>query len=149
MGRRKSPGLKKRGLIWWIDKKIKGYGRVAESCRTDSLEEAERYLAFRVEEIRRAMVYGIRPTRTFQQAAIKFLEDHQGRRLLERYAYAFERVMPHIGHLRLDRIHNDTLATFRQARRAAERVCTRRPNTALRIAPHTNLTQWQDSARTV
>ena len=76
MGRKKSPGLKKRGRIWWIDKRIKGYGRVAESCGTTNLAEAEQFLAFRLNEIRNAMVYGIRPTRTFQQAAIKFLEDN-------------------------------------------------------------------------
>ena len=76
MGRRKSPGLQKRGRIWWIDKKIKGYGRVAESCGTCDLAEAERYLTHRLEEIRHAMVYGIRPTRTFQQAAIKYLNDN-------------------------------------------------------------------------
>ena len=66
MGRRKSPGLQKRGRIWWIDKKIKGYGRVAESCGTCDLAEAERYLTHRLEEIRQSMVYGIRPIRTFQ-----------------------------------------------------------------------------------
>ncbi len=116
MGRKKSPGLKKRGHIWWIDKKIKGYGRLAESCGTDNLEEAERYLAHRVNEIRQAVVYGIRPTRTFEQAAVKYLNDYQHKKSLERDVYAFKRIMPHIGDLRLDRIHNDTLAQYRQAR---------------------------------
>jgi integrase len=32
---------------------------------------------------------------------------------------------------------------------AAERVCVRRPNTVLRVAAPTNLTQWQDSAGAV
>ena len=32
--------------------------------------------------------------------------------------YSFKRIMPHIGDLPLDRIHNDTLAQYRQARRA-------------------------------
>ena len=155
MGRTKSPGLKKRGRIWWIDKRIKGYGRMAESCGTASLAEAEEFLTFRLNEIRQAMIYGIRPTRTFQQAAIKFLEDHQGRKLLERYAYAFERVMPHIGHLRLDRIHNDTLAAFRRARRAdgaaagtinKELSCVRRVlNLAARVWRHENGMSWLDA----
>ena len=97
---RKSPGLKKRGRIWWIDKRVKGYGRVAESCGTTNLAEAEQYLAFRLNEIRNAMVYGIRPTRTFQQAAIKYPRRQSAQeKLLERYLYAFDRVMPHIGHL--------------------------------------------------
>ena len=155
MGRKKSPGLKKRGRIWWIDKRIKGYGRVAESCGTTNLTEAEQYLTFRLNEIRNAVVYGVRPTRTFQQAAIKFLEDHQGRKLLERYVHAFDRVMPHIGHLRLDRIHNDTLSSYRRARRAdgvsagtisKELSCVRRVlNLAARVWRHENGMSWLDA----
>ena len=155
MGRKKSPGLKKRGRIWWIDKRIKGYGRVAESCGTTNLAEAEQFLTFRLNEIRNAMVYGIRPTRTFQQAAIKFLEDNQHKKLLERYVYAFDRVMPHIGHMRLDRIHNDTLAGYRRARRAdgvsagtinKELSCVRRVlNLAARVWRHDNGMSWLDA----
>jgi integrase len=155
MGRKKSPGLKKRGRIWWIDKRIKGYGRVAESCGTTNLAEAEQYLAFRLNEIRNAMVYGIRPTRTFQEAATKFLEDHEQEKLFERYLYAFDRVMPHIGNLRLDRIHNDTLASYRRARRAdgvsagtinKELNCVRRVlNLAARVWRHDNGMSWLDA----
>ncbi|NCF21030.1 MAG: tyrosine-type recombinase/integrase [Haliea sp.] len=155
MGRKKSPGLFKRGRIWWIDKRIKGYGRVAESCGTTKLAEAEEYLAFRLNEVRSAMVYGIRPTRTFQQAAIKFLEDNQHKKLFERYVYAFERVMPYIGDLRLDRIHNDTLASYRRARRAdgvsagtinKELSCVRRVlNLAARVWRHDNGMAWLDA----
>jgi integrase len=155
MGRKRTPGLTRRGNIWWIDKRIKGYGRVAESCGTADLAEAEAFLTFRLNEIRNAMVYGIRPARTFEQAAIKFLEDHEGRRLLDRYVYAFDRVMPHIGHLRLDRIHNGTLASFRRARRAdgvsagtinKELSCVRRVlNLAARVWRHENGLSWLDA----
>jgi len=155
MGRKKSPGLTKRGRTWWIDKRIKGYGRVAESCGTTSLAEAEQFLAFRLNEIRNAMVYGIRPTRTFQEAAIKFLEDNRHKKLLERYVYAFDRVMPHIGHMRLDRIHNDTLSSYRRARRTdgvsagtvnKELSCVRRVlNLAARVWRHDNGMSWLDA----
>ncbi|NIW10663.1 MAG: site-specific integrase, partial [Gammaproteobacteria bacterium] len=121
---------------------------MAESCGTTDLAEAEQYLTFRLNEIRNAMVYGIRPTRTFQEAAIKFLEDNQGKKLIERYVYAFDRVMPHIGNLRLDRIHNDTLSSYRRARRAdgvsagtinKELSCVRRVlNLAARVWRHDN-----------
>jgi len=155
MGRKKSPGLKKRGRFWWIDKRIKGHGRLAESCGTCDLGEAEQYLTFRLNEIRQATVYGIRPTRTFQQAAIKYLEDNQHKRSLDRDVYAFNRIMPHIGNLRLDRIHNDTLAQYRQARRAdgvtagtinKELSCIRRIlNLAARVWRHDNGKSWLDS----
>jgi integrase len=155
MGRKKSPGLQKRGRIWWIDKKIKGHGRLAESCSTDNLEEAERYLAHRINEIRQAVVYGIRPTRTFEQAAVKYLNDYQHKKSIERDVYAFKRIMPHIGDLTLDRIHNDTLAQYRQARRAdgvtagtinKELSCIRRIlNLAARVWRHDNGMSWLDS----
>jgi integrase len=155
MGRRRSPGLYKRGRIWWIDKSIKGYGRVAESCGTCDLDEAERYLAHRLDEIRQAMVYGIRPTRTFQQAAIKYLNDNQRKKCIERYVAAFNRLMPHVGHLRLDRIHNGTLANYRQARRTdgvaagtirKELSCLRRVlNLAARVWRHDNGMSWLDT----
>lgn len=71
MGRVRTPGLIKRGGVWHIDKRVTGYGRVAESCGTASLEEAERFLVHRMEVIRQATVYGVRPTRTFREAAAK------------------------------------------------------------------------------
>ena len=154
MGRRRSPGLYRRGHNWWIDKKIKGYGRLAESCGTTNLAEAEHYLAFRLNEIRNAMVYGIRPTRTFQQAAIKYLDENQHKKSTERYIHAFDRAMPHIGDLRLDRIHNDTLAKYRRSRRSdgvsagtinKELSCVRRIlNLAARVWRHDNGMSWLD-----
>jgi len=154
MGRRRSPGLYRRGHNWWIDKKIKGYGRLAESCGTTNLAEAEHYLAFRLNEIRNAMVYGIRPTRTFQQAAIKYLDENQHKKSTERYIHAFDRAMPHIGDLRLDRIHNDTLAKYRRSRRSdgvsagtinKELSCVRRIlNLAARVWRHDNGMLWLD-----
>ena len=152
MGRKKSPGLNKRGRIWWIDKKIKGYGRLAESCQTSNLEEAENYLAFRLNEIRQATIYGVRPTRTFEQAVIKYIEDYPQKRSLERDIYAFEKVMPFIGQLPIDRVHNDTLAKYRKMRRIdgvsagtinKELGCVRRIlNLAARVWRHGNGLSW-------
>ncbi len=51
MSRRKMPGLTNRGGVWHIDKRIKGFGRLSESCRTTDLKEAERFLTHRLEEI--------------------------------------------------------------------------------------------------
>ncbi len=84
MSRKKMPGLTNRGGVWHIDKRIKGYGRLSESCGTNSLVEAERYLTHRLEEIRLAEVYGVRPTRTFEQAAVKYLEENQHKRSIDR-----------------------------------------------------------------
>ena len=102
MSRGRMPGLTKRGDVWHIEKQIKGYGRLRESCGTTNLKEAERYLTHRLEEIRLAEVYGVRPTRTFEQAAVKYLEDYQYKRSIERDVIALRIVMPYIGQLPLD-----------------------------------------------
>ena len=63
--------------------------------------------------------------------------------------------MPHIGHLRLDRVHNDTLSSYRRARRAdgvsagtinKELSCVRRVlNLAARVWRHANGMSWLDA----
>jgi len=120
MGRRKrsrTPGLVKVGTTWHIDKRIRGR-RFCESTGTSDLREAEAYLARRMEELRRANVYGVRPARTFRQAATKYLEETE-KRSLERDARALAVVEPWIGDLLLDQVHMGTLQPFISARRAA------------------------------
>jgi len=152
MSRRRTPGLTNRGGVWHIDKRIKGYGRLSESCGTNSLSEAERYLTHRLEEIRLAEVYGVRPTRTFEQAAVKYLEEHQHKRSIDRDVIALKIVMPYIGQLPLDRVHNDALAKCRHDRRGLGRmagtinkelaVVRRILNLAARVWRHPNGQTW-------
>jgi integrase len=152
MSRRKMPGLTNRGGVWHIDKRIKGFGRLSESCRTTDLKEAERFLTHRLEEIRLAEVYGVRPTRTFEQAAVKYIEDYQSKRSIERDVIALKIVMPYIGKLPLDRVHNDALMKFKQDRRSAGRmagtinkelaVVRRILNLAARVWRHPNGQTW-------
>lgn len=146
------PGLTNRGGVWHIDKRIKGFGRLSESCRTTDLKEAERFLTHRLEEIRLAEVYGVRPTRTFEQAAVKYIEDYQSKRSIERDVIALKIVMPYIGKLPLDRVHNDALVKFKQDRRSACRmsgtinkelaVVRRILNLAARVWRHPNGQTW-------
>lgn len=117
MGRERPPGLYKRGGIWHIDKQIKGYGRVSESCRTSDLHEAERYLAHRLEEIRLATVYGTRPTRMFREAATKYLTENVHKRSIDRDAQDLRSIDPFIGSLPIERIHDGTLAPYVRVRR--------------------------------
>ena len=76
MGRKRVPDLIMRAGIWHIDKRILGR-RVCQSTGTDQLEEAERHLARVMEQTRQALVYGIRPSRTFEQAAAKFVLENK------------------------------------------------------------------------
>ena len=59
MGRRRTPGLINRGGTWHIDKKIRGQ-RLCESTGEHDLQKAEEYLAKRIEETRKALIYGDR-----------------------------------------------------------------------------------------
>jgi integrase len=116
MGRKRTPGLYKRGDIWQIDKKVFGR-RLCESTGASDLEEAEKYLARRLEEVRQASVYGVRPKRTFKEAAIKFLMENQHKRSLCSDASQLKGLMPHIGDMCLGSIHMGSLQPFIESRR--------------------------------
>lgn len=75
MGRKRSPGLRNRGGIWHFEKQVLGHS-IHESTGTSNLEEAELILARRIQEKRRATLFGARVQRTFRQAATKFMEEN-------------------------------------------------------------------------
>lgn len=131
MGKKRSPGLIKRGLIWHINKKIDGR-RISESTHSSSLAEAERYLMYRLEEIRQASIYGTRPTRSFRQAAIKFLRENQHKASLSIDARLLKQLDPFIGDLPLTAIQQTKLHTYIETRKAA-RVKNRTINYGLQV----------------
>jgi hypothetical protein len=108
MGRKKVPGLVMRAGIWHIDKRLFGR-RVCRSTATARLEEAERTLARTMEETRQAQVYGVRPVRTFEQAAAKFVLENQHKRSLASDIVQLRLLMPSIGNVALDRLHGGSL----------------------------------------
>ncbi len=115
MGRKRTPGLYKRGDSWHIDKQVFGR-RICESTGTNLLEEAERYLARRIEELRKADVYGIRPKRIFREGAIKFPRENQHKASIRSDAVQLKILDKVIGDLPLETIHMGTLQTFIKAR---------------------------------
>ena len=76
MGNQKTSGLTKRGGIWHIDKQFRGV-RIRESAATSDLTEAVALLSKRIEAIRKALIYGVGPERTFRAAATKYLQENQ------------------------------------------------------------------------
>jgi integrase len=108
MGRTRPPGLVNRGGLWHIDKRINGQ-RVCQSTGTADLEEAERFLARQVEESRQAQVYGVRPSRTFEEAAAKFVLENQHKRSLDNDIGLLKQLMPWIGAVTLNHLHRGTL----------------------------------------
>ena len=140
MGRKRVPGLIMRSGVWHIDKRILGR-RICQSTGTARLEEAERNLARVMEEARQAQIYGVRPTRTFEQAAAKFVLENQHKRSLADDASRLKGLMDWIGSVPLDKLHLGVLQPWiwRRAawRRAARAACWRapRPARALRASP--------------
>lgn len=131
MGRKRTPGLQKRGSVWCIDKKVFGR-RLCESTGTDNLEEAEKYLARRLEEIRLATVYGVRPKRTFTEAATKFLMENQQKRSISDDAGRLREVVKYIGDMPIEAIHIGSLQSFIEGRKKDE-VSMRTINHGLKI----------------
>ncbi len=116
MGHKKMPGLIKRNGIWHINKIVDGV-RISGSTGTDQLEEAEKYLIYRLESIRQAKLYGVRPKRTFREAATKFLLEHQHKRSIRVDAWCLKTLDPYIGKLALESVHMGSLQGFIEARR--------------------------------
>jgi hypothetical protein len=108
MGRKKLPGLVRRGNLWHVDKHIGGR-RVCESTGAAHLEEAQRYLARLMETNRQAQVYGIRPSRTFEEAAAKFVVENQHKRSIGDDVCRLKDLMPFIGEIPLHHVHMGTL----------------------------------------
>lgn len=112
-----TPGLRKRGPYWHIEKIVVGE-RLFESTGETELDAAERYLARRIEQIRRVKVYGERINYTFDQAAARYIEEER-KKSLERDITTLKSVMPYIGNLELARIHAGSLDGFLRDRRQA------------------------------
>ncbi len=125
---KRTPGLIKRGKAWHIDKRIRGR-RISESTGCCDLEEAERYLAFRTEQIRQAEIYGVRPKRIFRDAAIRYLNEATKVTIRED-ARQLEYLDPYIGHLPLEAVHMGVLHPFIEKRKAEGRS-NRTVNSAL------------------
>src|SRR5208337_3879712 len=144
MGRKKVAGLINRKGIWHIDKVVRGR-RVCESTGESDIGKAEEFLARRIEQIRQAEVYGVRPKRTWRKAATKYINEATKATLRED-ARHLKILDPFIGSLPLEAVHMGSLGPFIEARRAEGRS-KRTINYALQTVRHVlNLAagEWMD-----
>jgi integrase len=145
MGRKRSPGLYKRNGIWHIDKQIRGR-RLCESTGERNLAKAEHYLARKTEEVRQALLYGVRPKRSFRQAATKYLKENCQKRSIADDAMHLRQLDPYIGSLFLETVHMGMLRPFIAARQA-QGMKSKTINAALAVIRHMlNLaaSEWVD-----
>lgn len=65
-----------------------------------------------MEQTRQAQVYGVRPARTFEQAAAKFVMEHQHKRSIHDDVSRLKGLMPFIGSAQLDKLHMGSLSQW-------------------------------------
>lgn len=111
---RKSSGLYKRGAFYHIDKVLCG-DRVCISTKEKTLKKAEEYLAQITKEKRDASIYGIRPERTFEDAAEKYLKE-KDKSSLNNDKIQLAMLVPLIGKELINKIHMGTLQKFIKSR---------------------------------
>jgi len=119
MGRKQITGLYNRNGVWHIDKQIKGYGRLRESTGCSSREEAEEFLIHKLEEIRKAKVYGIWPNRVWREAAAKYLLDNLDMPSIDDVDTQLRILDQYIGDVELDKLHDGSLDKFKADRKKA------------------------------
>lgn len=80
---KRTPGLRKKGNIWHVEKVIAGQ-LVRCSTGEAELDQAERYLAKLIEDTRKVKVYGERIERTFDEASARYIDEYSHKRSLDR-----------------------------------------------------------------
>ena len=115
--KRPTAGLYQRNSKWYVDTWVQGR-RLHGSTGTANRGEAKAFLARALEEQRKATVYGVRPTRPFMQAALKYLEDkaRADSRSLSRDMQDLRHVVAEIGGMPIHLVHDGSLQSFRDAR---------------------------------
>lgn len=139
-------GMYDRDGTWYIDKRVNGV-RLSGSTGTSDRAEAERFLARKIEEIRQASVYGVRPRRIFRQAATYYLEQNMFKESIERDAQDLALLDPFIGDLELRHVHDGTLEHFKSTRRTKDKVKSATVNRSLavvRIILNLCAKKWRD-----
>ena len=118
--RNKMPGLRLKGEIWHIEKRCKYAegGWLRESTGTASRSEAEKFLIRRLVEIEEEAKRKAEGIYTFEEAAMRYLEDIAHKPSADDAAMHLDQLLPTIGQLPLEHIHDGTLKAFVDAEEA-------------------------------
>lgn len=111
----KMPGLRKKsGDIWHIEKRCKYAegGWIRESTGTSSRIEAEAILIRRIAELEQKALFKAQGFFTFEEAALRYIEERMHKPSIETLTMNIDKVLPFIGDLPLEHIHNGTIKPF-------------------------------------
>lgn len=111
MARKAISGLYQKGGVWQIDKVFRGE-RLRESTGTGDRQEAEQYLIHRLEQLRQQKVYGVRRTRTWEEAATRFLIESKDQPSIKLTAHHLTHLHPYPKDLPLTHIDDQALEPF-------------------------------------
>lgn len=110
--RKRSRGLRRRGDVWHLNGiRIKGYGALYESTGESDLAQAEKYRDHRVRQIKDGIIYGVRPSIQFRDAAAHYLETQTKKSLVDEVIH-LDQAVAIIGDTPLHLIHDETLRPF-------------------------------------
>ncbi|WP_449106652.1 tyrosine-type recombinase/integrase [Pseudomonas mohnii] len=94
-----------------MDKVFRGE-RLRESTGTGDRQEAEQYLIHRLEQLRQQKVYGVRRTRTWEEAATRFLIESKDQPSIKLTAHHLKQLHPYLKDLPLTHIDDQALEPF-------------------------------------
>jgi integrase len=77
--------LRKRGSTWWVDITTPGGQRIRESAKTEDRKAAQEYHDRLKAEAWRTGKLGEKPTRTWDEAALRFLKETEGKPICKEY----------------------------------------------------------------
>jgi len=112
--RNSMPGLRLKGGIYHIEKRckyVKG-GKLHESTGASNRAEAEDYLIRRLAQLKEAAERQTEAVFLFEEAAFRYLEDIAHKPSVDAIAIHIDQLLPFIGQLTLEQIHDGTLKPF-------------------------------------
>lgn len=112
--------------IWKIDKRYKGE-RIQESTGTSDRAEAEQYLIHRLEQLRQEKVYGVRRTRTWREAATRYLVEFKEQASIRLTATYLEQLDPYIGDMNIAHIDDEALRPWIEDKQRPGKTSTGKP----------------------
>lgn len=112
--RNRMPGLRLTGGIWQIEKRCKecAGGWLRESTGTAGRAEAEEFLIRRLAEIREQAQRKDRGVYTFEEAAMRYLEEIAAKASADDVAMHLDQLFPFVGDKALEKVHDGTLKGF-------------------------------------
>lgn len=110
----RTPGLRWRNEVWHIEKRTRfaPSGWIRESTGTSDRSEAERYLIRRLADLEREAQQLDAGHHTFDEAGRRYLSEIVSLSSAEDVALHLSQLLPFIGSLRLEEVHDGTLTEF-------------------------------------